>query len=261
MEAEAFLSNYTYLFILIMLRYLGIFLITPIFSSQLIPNRVKIGLSLLLALVTIPLFSEATLIMPEQVILVISGVVRELAIGFILGFVVYLVFAAIQLAGQFIDLRMGFRIANVVDPMSGESSPVVGQFKNVVAMLVFLAINGHHLLIKSLFYSFEIIPPGQAQFPSNLWQFVFRRSADMFILAFKIALQVIGTLFVVDIALGFLARSVPQMNIFIIGLPIKIFLGFIILILSIHIIVNYFDDTFMELMKDIDHLLKLMAPG
>lgn len=83
----------------------------------------------------------------------------------------------------------------------------------------------------------------------------------MFILAFKIALQVIGTLFVVDIALGFLARSVPQMNIFIIGLPIKIFLGFIILILSIHIIVNYFDDTFMELMKDIDHLLKLMAPG
>ncbi|MFW6270415.1 MAG: flagellar biosynthetic protein FliR [Bacillota bacterium] len=203
-------SSSTYLFIIILIRYTGLFLITPLFSSKMILSRIKIGLAFLLSIITFPLIKEtATVEFPGHLLILTGDVIQELSVGFLIGFIVLLVFSAVQLAGQFIDLRMGFRIVNVFDPLTGASSPIMGQYKNIIVTLVFLVINGHHLLLKSLFKSFEIIPPGKAIFVNNLWQFIFRRSADMFLIAFKIALPVMGTIFVVDIILGFLARSVP----------------------------------------------------
>jgi flagellar biosynthetic protein FliR len=130
MNLGTILSNYSYFFILIMVRYVGIFLITPVLGSEIILTRIKVGLSFLLAIVTVPvLYQQQTVAIPTSVITIALEVIRELAIGFLLGFVVFLVFAAIQLAGQLIDLRMGFRIANVFDPISGASSPIIGQLK------------------------------------------------------------------------------------------------------------------------------------
>ena len=262
MTAEVLTTDLIYLFFLTMARYLGIFLITPIFSSRIIPNRIKIILSFLMALITFLLtYETAGVTAPNTDLMVITYIVKELSIGLFMGFVIYIFFAAIQLAGQFIDLRMGFRIGNVVDPLSGASSPIIGQFQNIFTVLVFLSMNGHLMLIRSLNKSFDVIPQGEITITNNLWQFLFRRSADLFLIGFKIALPIMGTLFIVDIMLGFLARAVPQMNIFIVGLPLKIFIGFILLLLSFHVLVYYFSDILNNGLKETIQIINLLTPG
>src|SRR6056297_1824116 len=262
MPANILAPNLIYFFFLIMARYFGIFLITPIFSSIVVLRQVKIILALLMALITFLLtYQTANIAAPTNDLTVIIFIIKELSIGLFMGFIIYLFFAAIQLAGQFIDLRMGFRIANVVDPMSGASSPIIGQFKNIFTILIFLSINGHLMIIKSLNKSFDIIPLGQVSYDANLWRFLFRRSADLFLIGFKIALPIMGTLFIVDIMLGFLARAVPQMNIFIVGLPLKIFIGFILLLLSFHVLVHYFSDILNNGLKETIQIINLLTPG
>ncbi|HKL12191.1 MAG TPA: flagellar biosynthetic protein FliR [Halanaerobiales bacterium] len=260
MPANILAPNLIYFFFLIMARYFGIFLITPIFSSIVVLRQVKIILALLMALITFLLtYQTANIAAPTNDLTVIIFIIKELSIGLFMGFIIYLFFAAIQLAGQFIDLRMGFRIANVVDPMSGASSPIIGQFKNIFTILIFLSINGHLMIIRSLNKSFNIIPIGEITYSNTLWQFLFRRSADLFIIGFKIALPIMGTLFIVDIMLGFLARAVPQMNIFIIGLPLKILIGFILLILSFEILIYYFSDILNNGLDQLIQLINIMG--
>ena len=256
------LSNYTYLFLLIMARYLGIFIITPIFSSRVIVNRVKIGFSSLLALITLPIIQQQTqLTFPDHGLLILADILKELSIGFIMGFVVLLMFSAIQLAGQYIDMRMAFRMANVVNPMTNSQTPLIGQFKNIISILVFLAINGHHIIIYNIYKSFSIIPIGKTVYSDQLFQFLFRKMANVFIISLKIALPVIGTIFIVDIILGFLARAVPQMNLFIIGLPVKILVGFIFLILSLSAVVHFYTDLYNKLFDDLMRLLHILDGG
>ncbi len=253
-------SNYTYIFILIMLRYFGLFIITPILSSGVLVSRLKIAFSFFLAFLTLPIIAEDQFIaMPDNLLLILADVLKELSIGFIMGFIVLLIFTAIQLAGQYIDMRMAFRLANAVDPLSNVSTPVVGQFQNIMAILLFLAMNGHHILINNIYLSFEMIPIGETVYINRLFQFIFRASGDMFLLSFQIALAIIGTIFLVDVILGFLARAVPQMNLFIIGLPVKILVGFLFLILSLDVMVNFYGDVFNNLFSDLEKLLRILA--
>lgn len=262
MSLGKILSDYAYVFILIMLRYNGLFLLTPILSSGLIVNRLKIAFSFFLALITVPLVTELyTVEIPGNLLLILADILKELSIGLIMGFIVLLIFSAIQLAGQYIDMRMAFRLANAVNPLSNSSTPVVGQFQNILATLLFLTINGHHILIHNIHRSFEIIPPGEAVYINGLFKMIFRASGDMFLLSFKIALPIIGTIFLVDVILGFLARAVPQMNLFIIGLPVKILVGFIFLILTVGIMVNFYNDVFNQLFRDLERVLKLFTGG
>src|SRR6056297_1583430 len=262
MSLGKILSDYAYVFILIMLRYNGLFLLTPILSSGLIVNRLKIAFSFFLALITVPIVTELyTVEMPSNLLLILADVLKELSIGLIMGFIVLLIFSAIQLAGQYIDMRMAFRLANAVNPLSNSSTPVVGQFQNILATLLFLSINGHHILINNIHRSFEIIPPGEAVYINGLFKMIFRASGDMFLLSFKIALPIVGTIFLVDVILGFLARAVPQMNLFIIGLPVKILVGFVFLILTVGIMVNFYNNIFNELFRDLEKLLKLFTGG
>ena len=262
MSTNLLTTDLIYLFFLIMARYLGIFLITPIFSSRIIQRRVKVILAFLMAIITFLLsYQKAGITAPNTDLGVILYLVKELSIGVFMGFIIYIFFAAIQLAGQFIDLRMGFRIGNVVDPLSGASSPIIGQFQNIFTVLVFLSINGHLVVINSLYKSFDVIPIGQVTYNNNLWQLLFRRSADLFLIGFKIALPIMGTLFIVDVLLGFLARSVPQMNIFIVGLPLKIVIGFILLLLSFEILIYYFSDILNNGLSELVNIINILGSG
>ncbi|MFW5999095.1 MAG: flagellar biosynthetic protein FliR [Halanaerobiaceae bacterium] len=256
------LTDNTYLFVLIMARYLGLFLITPILGSKQVPRRVKLGLPFFLALISFPVFQgEFATEMPAAVITVTLELIRELTVGFIIGFIVYIIFSSLQLAGQFIDLRMGFRMANVVDPMYGTNSPLIGQFKNVLSILVFLAIDGHHILFRQLYGTFETIGPGGAVLSGRTGEYLMRISGNLFIIAFRIALPVVGTIFLADIILGFLVRTVPQLNIFIIGFPMKIILGFIVLMLAVGSILNYLPHIFEDMFRDIMQILRLLPGG
>jgi len=255
------INEHIYLFFLILSRYLGMMLLTPIFSSRVILYQIKILVAVSLSVLTFPLVvGNYPAVYPDSNLLVIIEIISEASIGLFMGLAVFLVFSAVQLGGQIVDMRMGFRIANVVDPFSGVDSPVIGQLKNIFVTLIFLALNGHLLLIKHLYQSFEIIPPGRVNFSSELWQYFFRRSADMFLLAVKIALPIAGAIFFIDIILAFLARSVPQMNLFIIGLPIKIMAGLILIFVLMPVLNHYYAEILMDVINEIPALFKLIAP-
>lgn len=255
------INEYIYLFFLILSRYMGMMLLTPIFGSQVIIYQLKILIALTLSVFSFPLVASLYQpVYPESNLLVIVEIISELSIGLFMGLAVFLVFSAIQLGGQIIDMRMGFRIANVVDPFSGVNSPVIGQLKNIFVTLLFLALNGHLYLIKHLYESFEIIAPGRVNFSNQLWQYFFRRSADMFVLAIKIALPIAGAIFFIDIILAFLARAVPQMNLFVIGLPVKIMAGLILLYILMPVLNDFYIEVLMNVINEIPALFRLLTP-
>lgn len=260
MEFQNILSNYSFIFILIMVRYIGLFLLAPVFGSKVIPLRIKVGFVFFLAVITLPLVIDLKPVgMPTSPVGIFLAVISEVAVGFTIGFISFLVFAAIQLAGQFIDLRMGFAMANVVDPISGSNSPIMGQFKNVLAILLFIAINAHHVLIRAVYRSYSLIPLGGVKFSAASFQYIFTATAEIFQLAIMIALPVMGTIFVADIVFGFLARTIPQMNIFIVGLPMKILIGLIVLILSINYSLYFIQDLFTNMYKQLFEIIQLLG--
>src|SRR5690554_2726052 len=243
MDLQNIFSNYIYIFILIMIRYIGLFMIAPVFGSRVIPARVRLALILFLSFITFPILSNTQgAEVPENLLAVMLSVFGEFAVGLNADFISFLLFAAIQFAGHYMDMSMGFAIVNVIDPISQTQAPVLGQFKNILAILVFLAINDHHLLLKAIYYSYQLIPLGRVNFSTAFFRYIFSIGSEFFRIAILIALPITGTLFVANVILGFLARTMPQMNIFIIGLPLKVLLGFLILSLSLVFTMYYFQD-------------------
>lgn len=262
MDLQNIFSNYIYIFILIMVRYIGMFLVAPVFGSRVIPVRVRLSFILFLSIITMPvLMNLQGAKTPNNLLALILSVLAEFAVGLSIGFFSYLVFAAIQFAGHYMDLSMGFAIVNVMDPISGTQAPVLGQFKNILAILIFFAINGHHLLLKAVYYSYQLIPIGRVSFSPVFFRYIFSTATEFFRVSVLIALPVVGTIFVADVIFGFLARSIPQMNIFIIGLPLKIILGFTVLILSLIFFIYYFQDLFIEMYKNLSELIRIIGQG
>ena len=216
-------------FLLILVRVTSFFITMPIYSHRSIPAMHRIGMGFFLAWIMyytmdIPVFE----IDASYYLLII----KEALVGLLIGFVAYLILSAIQIAGGFIDFQMGLAIANVIDPQTGVQSPLVGQYLYMFALLFLLATNGHHLLLDGIFYSYRFIPIDQyfINFGSEgLLKFVIMSFNQMFVIAFQMAIPVVGSLFIVDVSLGILARTMPQLNVFVVGLPIKLFVSFIVL--------------------------------
>jgi len=240
---------------LIMTRIIGFFLIVPFFGSVQIPARVKAGLALFLTLLLLPVIegSPAQPPVPLEFALLI---INEMLAGVLLGFLVFITFSAVQLAGQFIDLRMGFALVNVLDPQSGEQIPLAGQLKTILATLFFLSLQGHHFLLRGLARSFDALDLGQA-FPILIsGEFIMRVAGDMFLISFMIALPIIASLFISDIVFGFLARTIPQINMFSVGLPTKILVGILILSLTVPTFGRYFQDLFNRMFTQLNTLIQ-----
>lgn len=257
---DALLVNTIFSFVLITIRFSGLFLITPIFSSAVIPLQVKAGLSLLSSLLIYPtIFSQGREIaFPDSLVELLFQVGNELLVGIVLGFVVYLTFSTVHLAGQFLDLRMGFAMVNVIDPFTSSDAPLMGQFKNILALLIFLVCNGHHQIITALVHSFQVLPVTKPMFTPSLVEFVLRVGGDIFILGFRLALPVMAVLFIVDVLFGFIARTVPQMNVFIMGFPIKILLGILVLFLAMPVVVKFLISIIELIQQQAFQVLKFM---
>ncbi|MEH7222573.1 flagellar biosynthetic protein FliR [Bacillus sp. JJ1566] len=244
---------YTYFpaFLLVLVRVTSFFVTMPLFSYRTLPASHRIGIAFFI--------SWIMFLSMENPILQIDGfyimlILKEAMVGLLIGLIAYMIFAAIQIAGGFIDFQMGFAIANVIDPQTGAQSPLMGQYLYTFALLFLLAINGHHLLLDGIFYSYEFIPMEQATLPfgnDNLVEFVLRAFSTMFIIAFQMSMPVVGALFLVDIALGIVARTVPQLNVFVVGLPLKIGVSFVVMLIAISMM-------FMLVGKLVDNMLYTM---
>lgn len=253
MDLLLFYSEQLEVILLIWVRISGLFLIAPVFSSRNIPGIVKIGLSGLIALLTVPLIPpvEPTSDVLSYVLLIIT----ELLIGLTIALLVQLVFASIQLAGQLIDMQMGFFIVNVIDPEHGTQVPLMGNFKFLLALVVFLIIDGHHMLIRAIINSFSFLPIGVNIIDQNLIIFLIDAFKSLFITALQLSAPTVGALFIVSVALGIINRTVPQMNVFMVGMPAKIGIGFAIIFISMPLYIYLLSSLFARSYFKLDQFL------
>jgi len=248
-------------FLLIFCRISAFFVVVPVFSSRGVPTTFKVGFSFFVALVVFS-SSGTNLVVPQDISYILL-IIREALVGLLLGFIAYLMFMAIQTAGSLIDIQIGFGIANVIDPMNGNSAPIIGNFKYMIALLLFLSMNGHHYLLDSIIYSYKWVPINNTQFINmingNLSDFLVRSFAQSFVLSLQMAAPLVTALFLTDIGLAFLARTAPQYNVFVIGVPLKIIIGLGLLILLMPSLSLLFQSLFSIMFESMQNLLNLLG--
>ncbi|HEY3374513.1 MAG TPA: flagellar biosynthetic protein FliR [Candidatus Aquicultor sp.] len=217
-------------FLLVLTRVSGVFFLAPVLGSRSVPAQIKVALSLMTAIVLFSFVPAAQISPTINMLDYALLVAKEFSVGALIGFTATIIFQGFLVAGQIIDFQMGFGMVNVIDPLSNISISLMGQFKNLLAVLVFLAINGHHYLLTALSKSFDIVPLTTFTMTSAVSGHFLNTIVDMFVIGLKIGGPAIGVLFITDLALGIVARTVPQMNVFVVGMPLKILIGFVTLI-------------------------------
>jgi flagellar biosynthetic protein FliR len=253
----AFTPQQAAAFILILMRTAGLFFVSPVFSSKTIPRMMKASWALLVAFLLFAVVPIPDSI-PTSGAMFGLAVVRELFIGFIIGFCAFLLFVGIQLAGQVVDIQMGLGMVNVIDPMSNIQVSVMGQYFYLIATLVFLVVDGHHMLLRALADSFTIIPLGHGAFTGTLAQLINTQFTTIFWIAFRVGAPIIGALFLTNVAMGVLSRTVPQMNVFIVGMPLNVAIGFLMVAISMGFYVYVLQGLFRGLPHDLGLLMHAM---
>lgn len=246
------------MFLLIFLRVGAILLTVPIFGSKNIPILFKAGLSFAISLLLYPILNLDKFPVQLGALSFGLGVISEVILGTIIGLSVRMVFAGMQLAGQLVGFQMGLAMANIIDPASSEQIPLLGELNNLLALLIFLAINAHHWFLRAMVDSFRLVPPFSFQFSSSLMDQLVALGGSMFVIAIKVGAPVIAALFLTTVAFGVAARAVPQMNIFFVAMPLKILVGLLFLSFSLPYLSSFIRSVFVGLENTILHLLKAM---
>jgi flagellar biosynthetic protein FliR len=246
------------IFILILLRVSAMIITIPILGDRIVPFRIKAGLSLLITLLIFPFVQAAAWKLSADVFSLVFRMAGEIMIGVMIGFIGRLIFDGIQLAGQLIGFQMGFSIVNVIDPVNNEQVSIIAQFQYLIAMLVFLIMNGHHIFLYAIAESFRIIPPLGFHFSGELMQSVVVFVKNMLEVAIKTGAPIIAVLLFTSVGMGLIARTVPQINIFIVGFPLQIAIGLISVGVTLPIFLRVLGGYFSNLEVEIISLLRLM---
>lgn len=220
-------------FLLLFCRISGLFIAAPILSTAAIPRQSKVAMAVILAFIVYTVLPDSPLplnnIHPLTYAILIAG---EVTVGYIMGFVASLIFVAIQFGGRLIDVVMGMHIASAMNPLTRERQSLIGQLQYLIVILLFLQLNGHHLLIRGMLDSFTLLPLGAVRFGPTFIQAFMAILYHGFLAGMQLAIPVMGTLFLIDFSLGIIAKGVPQMNVFLTGMPLKATVGFITMFLA-----------------------------
>ena len=236
-------------------RILAMIASSPILGNKQIPARVKLGLAVLITLIVTPTIGE----MPPVAIDSPQGLlimVQQIIIGVAMGFTMRLIFTAIEMAGELAGLQMGLGFASFYDPINASQSPIVAKWLGMVAALAFLSINGHLHMLSALAESFKTLPVGEMM-PNQGFNDVARWGGSIFAYALQISLPILAALLITNIALGILTRAAPQLNLFAIGFPITLAIGFLVLALSMPHFIPMLDRLTQEGLGTTLNLLKL----
>lgn len=228
-----------------LMRVSMVFAVAPVFGGRLVPKKVRMLLALGVTAVLVPVIPAAPPVDPLSA----AGVVitlQQLLIGLVLGFMLQMVFSAMVLAGHTIALGMGLGFASMVDPQNGVHVPVVGQYYTTIATLLFLALDGHLMLISVLSDSFHSLPVAvDGLTRQSLWDVV-AWGSRMFAGGVLIAMPAVTALLLTNIAFGVITRAAPQLNIFGVGFPLTLTLGFVIMFITLPALVPQFSDLLGE---------------
>jgi len=243
--STAQLDAWLALFIYPLARVSGIVVVAPLYSHQSIPQRVKVLLALALTISVAPMAGSMPDIPPASGtgIAILAG---QFLIGLTIGFVMRIVFAAIDMAGELTGLQMGLGFATFFDPTNSTNTPVVAQLYGLFAMLFFLAFNGHLIVIGLLVKSFEMMPIASFAAGSFDAIAIARYGQQVFIIGLLFALPIVAALLAANLALGVLTRAAPQLNLFAVGFPATIFGGIVLLMLLLPGLLPLFEGIFMQ---------------
>lgn len=247
------------LYFLVFLRIGAILMSMPVFESKTMPHLFRLALAFAASLILFPMLKLNPMPVPGSIFTFGIGAAREILLGVIIGFSVKFIFAGVQLAGQLAGYQMGLAIAEVLDPADSQQIPLLGQFNNLVALLIFLSINAHYWFIKALALSYRIVPPLSAHFGGPLMEQLIRLGGNMFVIAIQVGAPVIAVLLVTSAAFGLVARTVPQLNVFIVAMPLKIGVGLIFIGFSLPYLAAFLKRIFDGLGEHILIMLKAMS--
>ncbi len=248
-------------FILVLLRISGLLFLMPFLGARTIPRQVQVSFALILSIILFPVLPQKIFQIPDTLGGYFVGAFMEFSLGVLLGAALFVYFTAFQMAGYLIGTSIGFALANVIDPLTQQQSSIFGQLFFLFATLIFLMVDGHHIMIRSLAQTFDLIPLGGMVFGKPIVDmFSAHFFGTIFIVGLRISAPVVVALLLASIAMGFMARTVPEMNIFIIGFALRIFVGFFLVIYLVPHLARIMGTLTQQMDRDLSTLLRLMSP-
>jgi flagellar biosynthetic protein FliR len=243
------------MFALVLIRTASVLFFSPIYSQASMPLMIKIAFALVISFAIFPTISSSQMVLPDNMISFILLVFKELSIGFLIGYVATLAFAAFVMGGGLISTEMGLTMAELVDPLTGDRVSPIAQLLQIVALILFFAMNGHHWLINALVLSYKTVPiTGVIDLGFSMSK-IMNLFNGLFMSAIKIAAPIMIVLGLTVVVSGFLARSTPEINIFLIIFPTKILIGFVLLAIMFPFITRTIQYLLDLLRKDIFSLV------
>ncbi|GBF37924.1 flagellar biosynthetic protein FliR [Leptospira johnsonii] len=254
---EYFIGNFQ-VFLLILARIVGLLSVAPVFSFASISFAQRMTLGFLISVILFPVSASFVPPIPGNMTDYGLVVIAEVLIGVLMGFLVSLVFSSFQMAGEFFNVQLGFGYAEILDPISQTSLPVISTLKNMLGMLLFLSLGAYRFLFESLVYSFEkvqvlkLVPEIQ----DGLYKAMEEAIGAMFLVAFKISLPILGVLFLVTVSEALMGKAAPQLNILQLSFPIKIAIGLVVMILIVPFLITQMDNAFQLSFEKMNLMLK-----
>jgi len=238
-------------FTVVLFRVAGIMVFAPFYSGSAFPVQVKVILPLLVALTLAPVVPQAQLPSEYGLLQVITSVLGEILIGMVLGLVASFIFGALQLAGQIMGFQLGFSIINVMDPQTSVEISVISILNNFIGLVLFLLINGHQWFFLAVSESLSYLPVGGVRLNGPLVEEVLRLSSRIFASGLRIAGPVVAVTIISDIVVGLIGRAAHQVNILIVGMPVKTLVGLVALSIAFYFLPAFLGASFLQLSRDL----------
>jgi flagellar biosynthetic protein FliR len=237
-EITAWIGSFLWPF----MRISGMLFAAPVFGAAYTPTRVRVFVAVVLTVMIAPQLGPMPVIDPTSPEAFLVAL-HQILIGVAMGFVIQLVFTTVILGGQVMALQMGLGFASMVDPVTGTQVPMISQFWVLVATLLFVVMDGHLMIVQVVLESFRGIPVGPTGFDRSAWWTLASQGAHVFAGGVLIAIPVVASVLVVNLAFGIMTRASPQLNIFAVGFPITMSVGFGVMILTL----PTFEERFVDL--------------
>jgi len=246
-------------FMVVFARVGGIMVFAPVFSARSVPAQIKIIFALVCSIAMMP--AAAVMQIPEEpgIYAILDCAFGEILIGMVLGFVASMIFAAMQFAGQLISFNLGFAIINLIDPQSDVEVSVFGLLENYLGLIFFLLINGHHWFFLAVSDSFRYLPVQGVHLTGPSIQEIVRLSSQVLTAGVQIAAPVLAVTIICDVILGIIGRAAPQIQILIVGMPLKTLVGFTCLSISFYFLPQLLGRLFIQLYRSLFALMHSMA--
>ena len=231
------------LFMAILTRLSGLLSSAPFFSTYPIPAQVKVWFAATVAFILFPMVKASSgFVVPTAVPELSLILIKEFLIGFAIGYCANVILIGVEMGANMFSTQMGLSISNALDPLSGSASPVLTQSFVLLAGMIFLCVNGHHLLFSSLYHSFISMPVGFTfDFSPQMVEQIIVITSQIFSVGMELIIPIFAVLFMTDVLLGFTSKMMPQLNIFMVSLPLKLYLGMLLSLMFVRAISEHIE--------------------